>query len=69
MKTKTIFLTVFMVLSTIGITFAQAANTASESGINAFSFTEYLLMTVCLIMLAVIWIMSRTIKSLSEQMR
>lgn len=56
-----------MVISTLTI-FAQE-NTNSESGLNAFSFTEYLLMTLCAIMLAVIWLLARTIKSLSEQMR
>lgn len=68
MKTKFFFLTLAMAISTITISIAQE-KTNLESGLNAFSFTEYLLMSICIAMLAVIWLLSRTIKSLSDQMR
>lgn len=68
MKTKNLILTLLMVIGTITGSFAQA-NTVSGNWMNSFSFTEYLLMLVLCVMAAVIWLMGRTIKSLSEQLR
>lgn len=68
MKVKIIFLTVMTVLSTLTNAFAQVTST-SESGMNSFSFSEYLLISLCTIMLITIWLLARTIKQLTEQMR
>lgn len=68
MKTKNLILTLMIVIGTITVSFSQE-NSSSGNWLNAFSFSEYLLMSLCAIMLTVIWILARTIKSLTEQMR
>ena len=69
MKTKNLTLTILMVICTITGTFAQANTAASGNWMNSFSFTEYLLMLALCVMAAVVWLMGRTIRSLSEQLR
>ena len=68
MKTKNLILLIAVFISTVTISFAQDGKTHSTI-LASFSFTEYLLMSLCGIMLMVIWLLARTIKSLSEQMR
>lgn len=68
MKTKNLILTLLMAVGSITGTFAQA-NAESGNWMNSFSFTEYLLMLVLCVMAGVIWLMGRTIRSLSEQLR
>ncbi|TAL62335.1 MAG: hypothetical protein EPN85_02995 [Bacteroidetes bacterium] len=68
MNTKNLILTVMTVISAITISFAQES-ASSGNWLNAFSFSEYLLMSLCGLMLTVIWLLARTIKSLTERMR
>lgn len=71
MKTKTLILTVLTVVGTITGAIAQNQTEAAASGnwMNSFSTTEYLLMAITCVMAAVIWVLGKTIKSLSEQLR
>ena len=68
MKTKNLILMLAIVIGTITTSFAQV-NTSSGNWLNVFSFSEYMLIGLCGVMLTVIWILARTIKSLTEQMR
>lgn len=68
MKTKNLILTLILVIATASLSLAQTA-ASSGNWMNSFSFSEYLLMTLCTIMLAVIWVLSKTIKSLTDQLR
>jgi hypothetical protein len=70
MKTKNLTLTVLSVVGTITGSIAQnQTEAASGNWMNSFSTTEYLLMAVTCVMAAVIWVLGKTIKSLSEQLR
>lgn len=70
MKTKNLILTAMIVVSTITGSIAQNQTSPTTGNwMNSFSTTEYLLMTITCIMAAVIWVLGKTIKSLSEQLR
>lgn len=68
MKTKNLFLTVMMMIFTITVSIAQT-NADSGNWMNSFTTTEYLLMTVTCLMAVAIWVLGRTIKTLSDQLR
>lgn len=68
MKTKNLVSLLIVLMSTLSVSFAQTAETQINI-LNKFSFTEYLLMGLCAVMLVVIWILAKTLKTLLEQMR
>lgn len=68
MKTKNLVSLLVVLMSTLSVSFAQTAETQINI-LNKFSFTEYLLMGLCTVMLVVIWILAKTLKTLLEQMR
>lgn len=68
MKTKKLVSLLVVLMSALSVSFAQTAET-QVNFLNKFSFTEYLLMGLCGVMLVVIWILAKTLKTLLEQMR
>ena len=68
MKTTKTAITILMMISSIASAFSQDA-VAKVNVLNSFTFTEYLLISLSCVLLAVIWVLGKTVKNLSDQLR